>query len=82
MQFPERVGPHSVVAFTHIASSAGERAGQGIAITQDGDRFNVHTVWLADAGTNRWEGVNGRYGVRWPIALGEMVQRALDKPPA
>lgn len=83
MQFPERVGHHPVVAFTHTAAPEGERDGQGVAITKDREGlFNVHTVWLADCNANRWEGLNGRYGIRWNIALGEMVQRAVDKSPA
>jgi hypothetical protein len=80
MQFPQRVGVHPVVAFTHITAGPGTFPVQGIAITKDGDRFNVHSVWLADAEIGRWEGQNGRYGITWPRALGEMVQRALDAP--
>jgi hypothetical protein len=80
MQSPERVGAHRVVAFTSITAGPGTYPIQGIAITKDGDRFNVHSVWLADAEIGRWEGQNGRYGITWPRALGEMVQRALDAP--
>jgi hypothetical protein len=80
MQFPERVGVHHVVAFTRITAGPGTFPVQGIAITKDGDRFNVHSVWLADAEIGRWEGQNGRYGITWSRALGEMVERALDAP--
>lgn len=80
MQFPQRIGPHRVAAFVHLGEAPGMRPDRGIAITKDGDRFNVHTVWLADGEIGRWEGQNGRYGITWPRALGEMVQRALDAP--
>ena len=70
-----------VVAFTLKSAGHGERETQGVAITQDGDRFNIHTVWLADPVANRWEGINGRYGVSWSAALDAMVQRVLDAPP-
>src|SRR6266496_330124 len=61
--FPQRIGPHRVVAFTRITAGPGTFPVQGIAITKDGDRFNVHSVWLADAEIGRWEGQNGRYGI-------------------
>ena len=80
MQSPHRFGVPTVVAFTHITAGPGTFEVQGIAITKDGTRFNVHSVWLADPETNRWEGQHGRYGITWPRALGEMVQRALDAP--
>jgi hypothetical protein len=78
MQSPERIGVHPVVAFTSITAGPGTYPVQGIAITKDRDRFNVHSVWLADAKIGRWDGHNGRYGITWPRALGEMVQRAVD----
>lgn len=81
MQFPERIGPHRVVAFARIASAPGTRPHQGIAITEERDWFNVHTVWLADAEIGRWEGQNGRYGITWPRALSELVERAEGAPP-
>jgi hypothetical protein len=80
VQFPRRVGPYRVVAFTHITAGPGTHPVQGIAITKDGERFNVHSVWLTCSEIGRWEGQNGRYGITWPRALGEMVQRALDAP--
>jgi hypothetical protein len=80
VQSPQRVGAHPVVAFTRITAGPGTFPVQGIAITKDGDRFNVHSVWLADSEIGRWEGQYGRYGITWPRALGEMVQRALNAP--
>jgi hypothetical protein len=82
MAAPERVAAMRVVAFTLKSTGPSERAVQGVAITQDGDRFNVHTVWLADPVTNRWEGINGHYGMTWPAALTELAQWALDTPPS
>lgn len=77
MQFPERIGPNKVVAFVHVGQAPGTRPGQGIAITEDrADRYNVHSVWLADPEANRWEGQNGRYGVTWYRALDLMNERA------
>lgn len=81
MAAPDRVAAMPVVAFTFKAAGDGERQTQGVAITRDGDRFNVHTVWLADPVTNRWEGTNGHYRVTWPVALSEMAQRVADAPP-
>jgi hypothetical protein len=81
MQFPHRVGPHRVVAFALIGTAPGTRADQGVAITQDEDGFNVHSVFLADGEIGRWEGLNGRYGVTWQRALDAMVDRAAPSPP-
>ncbi|MFG1602869.1 hypothetical protein [Actinoplanes sp. NPDC049265] len=81
LEFPLRIGPHRVVAFTRIGSAPGTRPSQGVAITQDEDGFNVHSVWLADAEIGRWEGQNGRYGVTWQRALDALVDRAAPLPP-
>jgi hypothetical protein len=73
---PDRIGPCPVVAFIRYGRAEGMRPERGAAITADRrDRYNVHTVFW-DESTARWEGQNGRYGVTWPVALNELVDRA------
>ena len=48
---------------------------RGVAVTAEGGRFNVHTVFWHES-TARWEGQNGHYGVSWEAARAELVSRA------
>jgi hypothetical protein len=76
MAAPERVGRCATVAFIRYGHAEGMQAVRGAAITADeAGRYNVHTVFW-DERTARWEAQNGRYGVSWAVALGELVGRA------
>ena len=72
---PDRVGAFPVVAFARYGNAPGMRPNRGVAITAEGDRFNVHTVFF-DESTGRWEGQNGYYGLTWQAALAELHSRA------
>ncbi len=72
---PDRVGAFPVVAFARYGQAPGMRPNRGVAVTVEGDRFNVHTVFLDDA-TGRWEGQNGHYGLPWQAARAELNSRA------
>lgn len=76
---PRRIAAYPVVAFVRYGHRDGSAAGRGVAITSDGDQYNVHTVsW--DESAARWEGGNGRYGVTWDAARIEMNRRADGEP--
>jgi hypothetical protein len=72
---PDRVAAYPVVAFTRYGQVEGMLPSRGAAITAEGGRYNVHTVFF-DEHTARWEGQNGRYGVPWHAARDEMNRRA------
>jgi hypothetical protein len=72
---PSRIGAFPGVAFAHYGNAPGMQPNRGVAITAEGDRFNVHTVFF-DESTGRWEGQNGHYGVTWQAALAELHSRA------
>jgi hypothetical protein len=72
---PLRIGAFPVVAFAHYGAAPGMRPNRGVAITAEGDRFNVHTVFF-DESTGRCEGHNGHYGLTWQAALAELHSRA------
>ena len=72
---PDRVGAFPVVAFARYGHAPGMRPNRGVAITAEGERFNVHTVFF-DESTARWEGQNGHYGLPWQAARAELNDRA------
>ena len=73
---PDRVSACPMVAFVGYGRAEGVPAVRGAAVSADGTgRYNVHTVFWDDS-TARWEAQNGRYGVTWAVALGELVGRA------
>jgi hypothetical protein len=72
---PLRIGAFPVVAFVYSGDAPGMRSSRGVAITAQGDGFNVHTVFF-DECTGRWEGQNGHYGRPWHAALAELHSRA------
>jgi hypothetical protein len=72
---PDRVGAFPVVAFARYGDAPGMRPNRGVAITAEGDRFNVHTVFF-DESTARWESQNGHYGLPWQAARAELNDRA------
>lgn len=78
---PQRIGACPVVAFVRYGHADGMPPVRGTAITAEGGRYNVHTVFW-DERTSRWEAQNGRYGVPWDVARDEMNRRAdLDAQP-
>ncbi len=72
---PHRVGACPVVAFVRYGRGEGMPPARGTAITAEGGRYNVHTVFW-DERTARWEAMNGRYGVPWDVTRDEMNRRA------
>jgi len=76
---PQYIGAFPVVAFAHYGDAPGTRPNRGVAITAEGDRFNVHTVFF-DEPTAWWEGQNGHYGLPWQAALTELHRRADREP--
>ncbi len=72
---PHRIGACPVVAFVRYGQAEGIPPVRGTAITAEGGRYNVHTVFW-DERTARWEAMNGRYGVPWDTARDEMNRRA------
>lgn len=76
---PRHIAMCPVVAFIRYGQADGAAQGRGVAITRNGDRYNVHTVFW-DESSGRWEGSNGRYGVPWEAARVEMNRRADGEP--
>lgn len=76
---PRRIATRPVVAFIRYGHVDGSASGRGVAITSDGDRYNVHTVFW-DESVAPWEGSNGRYGMAWDAARVEMNRRADTEP--
>ena len=72
---PHRIGAFGVVAFVRYGQEPGMQPNRGVAVTAEGGRFNVHTVFWQES-TARWEGQNGHYGVSWEAARAELVSRA------
>jgi hypothetical protein len=72
---PDRIGSYPVVTFARYGHAPGMPPNRGVAITAEGDRFNVHTVFF-DESTARWEGQNGHYGLPWQAACAELGSRA------
>jgi hypothetical protein len=68
---PRLIATRPVVAFIRYGQVEAVPPVHGAAITADGGRFNVHSVFW-DERTARWEGSNGRYGLAWETARAEM----------
>ncbi|WP_203933969.1 hypothetical protein [Virgisporangium ochraceum] len=79
MAAPRRVAARPVVAFIRYGHVDGGASARGVAVTSDGGRYNVHTVFW-DELASRWEGSNGRYGMEWDAARVEMNRRADTEP--
>src|SRR5690349_1927873 len=68
---PDRISASPMVAFIRHGRADGAASVRGAAITSDGaGRYNVHSVFWHEP-TARWEAQNGRYGLPWPVALGD-----------
>lgn len=63
-----------VVAVVRLVSGPGEVPNKIVAVTRDGEKFNVHYAVSPDNGET-WDAYHGNYDVSWERAWAVMAER-------